>query len=86
MTGSIFYISAFLSIPMYADATGESMTATMNRILILQRSRAEIMKHLELANTNHFRKTYLKLLLESGKLKMTIPDKPNSRLQKYIKA
>uniref|UniRef100_UPI002F41A8BE Fic family protein n=1 Tax=Enterocloster clostridioformis TaxID=1531 RepID=UPI002F41A8BE len=49
------------------------------------RSRAEIMKHLELANTNHFRKTYLKPLLESGKLKMTIPDKPNSRLQKYIK-
>ena len=25
-----------MSIPMYADATGESMTATMNRILILR--------------------------------------------------
>uniref|UniRef100_UPI001A9B3B38 hypothetical protein n=1 Tax=Enterocloster clostridioformis TaxID=1531 RepID=UPI001A9B3B38 len=34
--GSIFYISAFLSIPMCADATGESMTAIMNRILILR--------------------------------------------------
>lgn len=49
------------------------------------RSRIEIMKHLELSNTNHFRKAYLKPLLETGKLKMTIPDKPNGRLQKYIK-
>lgn len=47
-------------------------------------SRSEIMERCELKNKNHFIKAYLKPLLESGRLKMTIPDKPNSRNQKYV--
>jgi hypothetical protein len=39
-----------------------------------------------LGNREHFRKSYLKPLLESGQLKMTIPDKPNSKNQRYIRA
>lgn len=50
------------------------------------RSKKEMMEHLGLANANHFRKAYLKPLLDSGKLIMTIPDKPNSSKQKYVKA
>ena len=32
----------------------------------------------------HFTEHYLKPLLASGKLEMTIPDKPQSKKQKYV--
>lgn len=35
-------------------------------------------------NRTRFRRDYIKPLVEKGKLKMTIPDKPTSRKQKYI--
>ena len=47
-------------------------------------SREEIMTMCGLKNKNHFIKAHLKPLLESGQLRMTIPDKPNSRNQKYV--
>lgn len=49
------------------------------------RTRDEMQQFIGIANREHFRKTILKPLLDSGKLKMTIPDKPNSRNQRYIK-
>lgn len=48
------------------------------------RSRDEMQAFLEISNRSHFSKSYLKPLLESGQLKMTIPDKPKSKNQKYI--
>ena len=47
------------------------------------RSRQELQHGLGLRNNEHFRKAYLLPALASGLLEMTIPDKPNSRLQKY---
>jgi len=47
------------------------------------RTRKEIQAFIGITHREHFRAKILKPLLESGKLKMTIPDKPNSRLQKY---
>ncbi|MFW6262580.1 MAG: ATP-binding protein, partial [Thermotogota bacterium] len=48
------------------------------------KSRKEIMNYLNLSHPDNFRKLYLNPLLESGKLKRTIPEKPRSVNQKYI--
>ena len=52
----------------------------------MPRSRAELLEYLKLSDRKNLRTKYLNPLLASGKLKMTIPDKPNSRLQKYVRA
>ena len=48
-------------------------------------SRKEIQSYLGFSGRNNFNDKYLSPLISSGKLKMTIPNKPNSRLQKYIR-
>ena len=49
------------------------------------RSQQEMMKHLGLSDRKHFRNLYLQPLLDAGLLAMTIPDKPTSRYQKYVR-
>ena len=49
------------------------------------RTRKELQEFIGIASREHFNKMLLSPLLESGRLKMTIPDKPNSRNQKYMK-
>ena len=51
----------------------------------IERTREEIQQHLGMTHRGYFRNKILNPLLESEKLKMTIPDKPNSRNQKYIR-
>lgn len=51
----------------------------------IPRSRKEMQEFLHLAGRNNFNDNYLKPLLATGRLKMTIPDKPNSPKQKYIR-
>jgi len=46
-------------------------------------SRQDIQMKLELADKNHFLQFYLQPAIEMSIIEMTIPDKPNSRLQKY---
>ena len=48
-------------------------------------STSEIMKRLGLSHRPTFRKNYLNPALEQGLIEMTIPDKPNSRNQKYYR-
>ena len=52
----------------------------------IPRSREEIQRHIGIANREYFRQSILNPLLDSGKLKRTIPDKPSSKNQKYVKA
>lgn len=48
-----------------------------------EQSREEILKHLGLINHTSNFKNYIKPLLEMEIIKLTIPDKPKSQLQKY---
>ena len=50
------------------------------------RSRSEMMNFLGLTSRSNFYERYLKPLLDQKKLRMTIPDKPNSSKQKYVAA
>ena len=50
----------------------------------IPRSRKEMMEFMGLSDRKHFTEHYLKPLLASGKLEMTIPDKPQSKNQKYV--
>lgn len=45
----------------------------------------DIMKHLGLKSKETLRKNYLNPAMESGLVRMTIPDKPKSKNQRYVK-
>ena len=64
-------------------------TETMNEVLDFcerPRSLTEIMAHLGLKHRNNAKSRYIDPLIENGFLEMTIPEKPNSRNQKYVRA
>ncbi len=46
-------------------------------------TRQELQKKLELKGRANFEERYLRPAIENGLIEHTIPDKPNSRLQKY---
>lgn len=50
----------------------------------VERSKKEICEYMGYRNRTFFTRKYLSSLMENGELRMTQPDKPNSRNQKYI--
>ena len=52
-------------------------------ILKGEMSRKDIQQKLGLKDEKHFREAYQQPAVAAGLIEMTIPDKPNSRLQKY---
>lgn len=76
------------AVPQVTPQVPQVDLATEEKILefcSVPRSRAELLEHLKLSDRKNLRTKYLNPLLASGKLKMTLPDKPNSPLQKYVK-
>ncbi|MBQ7280143.1 MAG: putative DNA binding domain-containing protein [Bacteroidales bacterium] len=64
------------------------LTETVNDIISfcsIPRSMTEIMEHIGLKHRYNVKHKYIDPLIDSGVLMMTIPDKPNSRNQKYIR-
>lgn len=48
------------------------------------KSKKEIMDFMGYRDSKHFSSKYLSPLIESGKIALTIPEKPRSKYQKYI--
>jgi len=64
----------------------DQVTTEVLRLLSVirgQMSRSEIQVLLGLRHLPHLRNAYLKPAIQHGLLEMTIPDKPQSRIQKY---
>jgi Fic family protein len=64
--------------PQVDPQVGELLAAMRGEM-----GRAALQSALELSDRKSFRQRYLKPALDDGLIEMTIPDKPNSRLQKY---
>ena len=83
-----------MSLNLVTDGEKVTKSATkstemMNEVLAFctqERSLTEIMTHLRLKHRNNAKSRYIDPLIEGGFLEMTIPEKPNSRNQKYVRA
>jgi Fic family protein len=57
--------------------------AHMVRIMLGEMSREALQEALKLSDRKSFRERYLKPAIDCGLIEMTIPERPNSRLQRY---
>lgn len=84
-----FLLSAILESLQEAIATpavSPEVTPEVERLLSVmdgELTRAQIQGKLGLKDEKHFRQAYQQAAVAQGLIEMTIPDKPNSRLQKY---
>ena len=80
------YSSPSLSDQDTDQDTDQVVTKMILEFCVEPRSKREICDHLGFNNLTYFTRTYLNSLLETGKLLRTIPDKPSSKNQKYVRA
>lgn len=68
-----------------SDQVGnDAVTEKILEFCKIARTKKEISEHIGYKNLTYMTRTFLKPLLESNRLTYTIPEKPQSRLQKYI--
>jgi len=77
------FIDFMLRMIHEALATGTPQVAQLLRVLAGEMSRDELMAALNLRDRKSFRQRYLGPALAAGLIEMTLPEKPNSRLQRY---
>ena len=78
------FVVTLYNTPVSADnATSASTADTLLDFCKTPRSRKEIADFLKLKTTSYAMQRYVMPLLESGQLKMTNPEHPGSRTQKY---
>lgn len=73
----------FLRIVFPASERITPQVQELIKVLEAEMNRQEIQQKLHLSDRENFRLNYLKPALESAVIEMTLPEKPNSRLQKY---
>jgi Fic family protein len=71
------------STDQVGDQVSDQVAALLKCLGNKTLSALECMKKLHLSHRPTFRKNYLQPALDAGLIERTIPDKPNSRLQKY---
>jgi hypothetical protein len=71
------------SQPQYATPQVTPQVAQLLALIQGEMTRQQLIAALGLKDRKHFTTAYLKPALATGKIEMTQPNKPNSRLQKY---
>ncbi|MDR1019790.1 MAG: hypothetical protein LBL73_03445 [Synergistaceae bacterium] len=67
------------------DSDQDTRLESLLEFCAVPRTREKMQQYLGITNRGYFRTNIIKPLLASGKLLMTIPDKPNSRNQRYVR-
>jgi len=80
------YPSQSLSDQDSDQDTDQVVTRKILEFCTEPRSKRDICEHLGFKNLTYFTRTYLNPLLEAGTLLRTIPDKPSSKNQKYVRS
>ncbi len=83
---NINYLTQSVSDRVSDQDTDQDVTKKILDFCEVERSKREICEYLGFSNLTYFTRTYLNPLLEAKRLTMTIPDKPSSKNQKYVRA
>ena len=76
-------IPPILQTPPMPAASPNPPRTILDFCAVVPRSRAEISQFLGVVSLAYMQKTYLNPLIESGKLRMTLPEKPRSGKQRF---
>lgn len=83
----VFKVTLYNSRALQLETELTPIPDPMKRILsycAIPRSRSEIAEYMEVETASYIVKKYLRPLLDMGKLRLTIPETPKSKYQKYI--